>query len=174
MSEILLKVINGDLSKLNEEIKDASLKGDNVSIPPGFTSLKAALLHQLFINTTLTGRGGHRGKNMKFLLYDLVILNKYGKLAPLKKKITTQVQEKGVEFFKQLSQKFKDKRGMILRVYHSIKNDDEYIDMINSNKTIDKDAFKAFLICKFYEYTTRIDRGNGITMINVSRILLEI
>ncbi len=170
----LLKVYNGDLSELNDEILEAGKNNLDLSIPAGFISIKAALLHQLYINTTLNGRGGHRGKNMKSLLFDLIVLDSYGKLSPLRKKISPKVQQKGIEFFKKLSQKYVDKKGVILRVYSSIINDEEYINLINMNTTVDIDTYKAFLISKLYEFTTRIDRGNGISMINITRALMNV
>ncbi len=174
ITEVLLKVLDGDLTYLSDDIKEAKETGDNVKIKPGFSSPKVALLHELFINTTLTGRGGHRGNNMRSFIYDLIILDQYGKLSPINKLITPDSQEKGIEFFKKLSTKYKDKTEMILRVYNSIKFDDEYINLINKQKNINISAYKAFLISKLYEYTTRIDRGNGIAIINVSQTLMDI
>ncbi len=172
--EVLLKVLDGDLTYLNDDIKEAKETGNNVEIKTGFSSPKVALLHELYINTTLAGRGGHRGNNMRSFIYDLIILNQYGKLSPIKKLITPESQEKGIEFFKKLSTRYKDKTEMILRVYNSIKFDDEYINLINKQKNIDISIYKAFLISKLYEYTNRIDRGNGIAIINVSKTLMDI
>jgi hypothetical protein len=134
----------------------------------GFNLFKAALIHELYIKSTVIGRG----ENMTDFLTLIAATQPNGTTGELQDSLSLEEQKNLVKFFKNRAHVYTDKTDTITRVYLQIRSSvfDQY-EKLSSSK--EKVRFNALLICKLYEQTTRLDRGNGITMIRLSRDLLE-
>ncbi len=175
----LAKVLLGDIKKLNEETKEGVEKSPKRKIQGGLSLLKAALIHELYINTTLAGRSGgenqgvESGRNLKSLWTFLILLNHNSSHRPLGAEISEAEQKEMVRFFGDLQKQYKDKEKIIKRIYEKLLFDLDEGVLTFGNKSISIDKFKAILIYKFYENTNKLDRGDGITMICATRDIID-
>ncbi|MFC2146131.1 hypothetical protein ACFLRT_02090 [Acidobacteriota bacterium] len=169
--EILIRSYHGDLEGLNDDTREAASLGKIVKLPEsetGFNLFKAALIHELYIKSTVTGRS----ENMKDLLTLIAATQPDGTAEELQDSLSLEEQKNMVKFFKDRAHVYTDKTDTITRVYLQVRGSifDQY-EKLSSSK--EKVRFNALLISKLYEQTTRLDRGNGITMIRLTRDLLE-
>jgi hypothetical protein len=169
--EILIRAYHGDLEELNDDTREAASLGKIVKLPEnesGFNLFKAALIHELYIKSTVSGRG----ENMKDFLTLIAATQPDGTAEELQDSLSLEEQKNMVKFFKDRAHVYTDKTDTITRVYLQVRGSifDQY-EKLSSSK--EKVRFNAMLICKLYELTTRLDRGNGITMIRLTRDLLE-
>lgn len=167
---VLFRVYEGDLTKLNDDTLEAAAKRKLTVLETekGFTLLQAAILHELYIKSTLAGRG----TNMKFYITHILSLQPDGQIKQFEGNWTLEKQQKLLEFFNSRANVYTDKADLIRRLYRNFRNTifQEYkaIREIGSNV-----SFNAFLIVKLYELTSRLDRGDGITMIRLSRDIMN-
>jgi len=177
--QILVDVYNGHLDRLNEETTRVRKKILDRNIEAGFTLLKAALIHELYVNSTLAGRsagegnGSDTGKNMKGLLTFMNLLKSDGSLAQSKCELTIGEQQKLVDLFFDFSKPYLDKKEVIIRVYRKMKFDFKESEFGTSKEKMGLERFRALLIYKLYENTNRLDRGDGITMICLNRDIMD-
>ena len=169
--EILIRTYQGDLEGLNDDTREAASLGKIVKLPEsesGFNLFKAALIHELYIKSTVSGRG----ENMKDFLTLIAATQPDGTAEELQDSFSLEEQKNMVKFFKDRAHVYTDKTDTITRVYLQVRGSIfEQYEKLSSSK--EKVRFNALLICKLYELTTRLDRGNGITMIRLTRDLLE-
>ncbi len=168
---ILRLAYNGDLGNLNDDTKEASAQGQNTLLDKGgFTLFKSVLIHELYIKSTLTGRGD----NMKYFLTHIMVTQPDGSLdeADFEDRMSRQEQHDLMVFFGKLSGVYKDKSDIIKRVYRHLRTHvhDEYEILIEAGKKL---RFGAYLIMKLYQQTTRLDRGDGITIMCLTRDLMN-
>ncbi len=167
---ILLRAYHGDLTDLNDDTREAARQGKLVKLPGregGLNLLKAVFIHELYINSTVRGRG----ENMKYLIthFDTAQTEKEGEL---EEDFPAKEQKKILEFFKNQAFIYDDKTEIIRWIHLQIRTSIliEYEELRSKKEKV---RFKALLICKLYEHTTRLDRGDGITMIRLTRDLLD-
>jgi hypothetical protein len=149
----LIRMYNGDLTELSDDTREAAAQGKLTVLDneKGFTLLRAAILHELYIKSTLVGRGG----NMKYYVTYICSIWPDGRISEFQGEIPLKKQQDLLEFFGS-------------RASVSIFEDYQTIRKIGG-----KVSFNAFLIGKLYEHTTRLDRGDGITMIRLSRDIMD-
>jgi hypothetical protein len=169
--EMLIRSYHGDLEGLNDDTREAASLGKIVKLPEsesGFNLFKAALIHELYIKSTVSGRG----EKMKDFLTLIVATQPDGTAEELQDSLSLEEQKKMVKFFKDRAHVYTDKTDTITRVYLQIRGSiyEEY-EKLSSSK--EKVRFNAMVISKLYKFTTRLDRGNGITMIRLTRDLLD-
>jgi len=167
--ETLISVYHGDLTQLNDDTREATDQGKKTVLErKGFVLLKAALVHELYIKSTLAGRGD----NMKYFLTYLAAARPDGTLEKFQDYISLEDQEKMVEFFRTRADLYTNKTEIIKRVYRHLRANvfEEYEKLQEEGKKV---RFNAYLIMKLYQQTNRLDRGYGITMIRLSRDLME-
>ncbi len=169
--EILFRAYHGDLEGLNDDTREAASLGKIVKLPEsesGFNLFKAALIHELYIKSTVPGRG----ENMNDFLTLIAATQPDGTAEELQDSLSFEEQKNMVKFFKDRAHVYTDKTDTITRVYLQVRGSIfEQYEKLSSSK--EKVRFNALLICKIYEQTTRLDRGNGITMIRLTRDLLD-
>lgn len=167
--ETLSRAYKGDLSHLNDDTRTAAAQGQlTILKETGITLLKAALIHELYIKSTLAGRGD----NMKFLITTIETTQPDGSIDHFPGYMSRQEQRDLMEFFKDQAEVYSDKTEMLKRVYRHLRSvaPDEYMELKHDGKEV---TFNAFLVMKLYQQTTRLDRGDGITMIRICRDLLK-
>jgi hypothetical protein len=169
--EILYRAYHGDLEGLNDDTREAASLGKIVKLPEsegGFNLFKAALIHELYIKSTVSGRGESM---MEFLTF-IAATQPDGNTEELQDSLSLEEQKNMVKFFKERAHVYKDKTDTITRVYIQIRSSifEQYEKLLASKEKV---RFNAMIICKLYEQTTRLDRGNGITMIRLTRDLLD-
>ncbi|NIM16903.1 MAG: hypothetical protein GTO45_33405 [Candidatus Aminicenantes bacterium] len=169
--EILMKVYHGDLSELNDDTREAAAQGRTTVLKEdeaGFALFKAALVHELYIKTTVAGRGN----NMKYFLTHIVAAKPDGTLGAQQDNIDEEAQEKMVKFYGERANIYTSKADIIKRIHRQVRRSifKEYKELWLSKENV---RFNALLISKLYEHTTRLDRGYGLTMMRISRDLME-
>jgi hypothetical protein len=169
--EILIRAYQGDLEGLNDDTREAASLGKIVKLPgseSGFNLFKAALIHELYIKSTVAGRG----EDMKNFLTLIAATQPDGTAEELRDNLSLENQKNMVKFFKERAYVYTDKTDTITRVYLQVRSSifDQYEKLSSSQEKV---RFNALLICNLYELTTRLDRGNGITMIRLTRDLLD-
>ena len=169
--EILVRTYHGDLEGLNDDTREAASLGKIVKLPEsesGFNLFKAALIHELYIKSTVSGRG----EKMKDFLTLIVATQPDGTAEELQDGLSLEEQKEMVTFFKERAHVYTDKTDTITRVYLQIRGCiyEEYEKLSSSEEKV---RFNAMVISKLYKFTTRLDRGNGITMIRLTRDLLD-
>ncbi len=170
----LAQVMQGNLGVLNSEIAEAASKGVPVNHKQGYTLLKAALLHELFINTTLGGRGGHRSRIMRQFILELILITPHGKFEKDNSIITRENQIRVLNWLLEFRNSFRDKSEVIEKLIKQLSSDDELVKITRQKDCVNTSMFKALVVSKIYEYTTRLDRGNGLAMIALSRAVMDI
>ena len=166
----LLKVMEGDLRSLNGDLSEMVPQPEKA----GLTFLKAGLIHELYINTTLDGRGGHRGKGMKAFLLEMVLCREDGTLDQDQRAITVANRERFLAYLQGNMGRWAFLQETLKRVFAHWKADEEFLALGGSEDPVRMGFFKAFLISKIYEYTTRLERGNGAEMIDLVRLVLDV
>jgi hypothetical protein len=164
-------VYDGDLTELNDDTRGAASQGKQTVLEEkGFTLLRAALLHELYIKSTLAGRGD----NMNYFITHIACIEPDGTLQEswFDDKISLEQQREMVEFFGSRAKEYTDKAEIITRVYRLLRSNvfREYKALRQAGENV---RFNAFLIARLYEHTTRLDRGDGITMIRLSGDLMD-
>ena len=164
---------NGDLSQLNEDTRNIKSRELITNLDGGLSMLKAGLIHELYINTTLEGRGGKEGTDMnKFLTY-IIAIKEDGSLGGIHQILSSAEQKKMINLFGDSAANYPDRSEVIRDVYHKIVSDYKKMEREEEMKDIGNEKFKAFLIRKLYLYTNRTDRGNGVTMICLTRDIID-
>lgn len=169
--EVLTHVYDGDLTELNDDTREAASQGKQTVLEEeGFTLLRAALLHELYIKSTFAGRG----ENMKYFITYIASIEPDGALEESRfdDDMSLEQQREMVEFFSSRRKEYTDKTEIIARVHHLLRKNvfKEYKTLRQAGENV---RFNALLIAKLYEHTTRLDRGDGITMIRLSRDLMD-
>lgn len=168
--ETLLRMYNGDLTELSDDTREAAAQGKLTVLESekGFTLLRAAILHELYIKSTLAGRGN----NMKYYVTHICSIGPDGRLSEFQGEIPLKKQQDLLEFFGSRAGVYTDKTKLIKQLYRDLR-----ITIFEDYQTVrkigGKVSFNAFLIVKLYEHTTRLDRGDGITMIRLSRDIMD-
>jgi hypothetical protein len=168
--EILMQVYHGDLSGLNDDTREAAAQGRTTVLKEneaGFALFKAALVHELYIKTTVAGRGS----NMKYFLSHIVAARPDGTLGALQDNIDVEAQEKMVKFYGERANIYTSKAEIIKRIHRQVRRSifKEYKELWLSKENV---RFNALLISRLYEHTTRLDRGYGLTMMRITRDLM--
>lgn len=169
--EILMLTHHGDLEGLNDDTREAASQGKIVKLGEkerGFNLFKASLIHELYIKSTVAGRG----ENMNYFLSHFAAVQPDGTIEELQDNLSFEDQKKMVNFFKERAHIYTDKTEIIRRVHLNIRSSvfQLYEELVSSEKNI---RFNALLISRLYEQTTRLDRGDGVTMIRLTRDLLD-
>lgn len=167
--EILIRAYNGDLTNLNDDTREAAEQGEVVTLQEkGLAFFKAVLVHELYIKSTLSGRGN----NMKYFLGHVIAIEPDGTLAVVPDAASMEVQRELVEYFGERAGVYKDKSEIIKRVYRHLHFNifDEYEECRRNNEKI---LFNAYVVMKLYQQTSRLDRGDGITMIRLTRDIMD-
>jgi hypothetical protein len=169
--EILIRAYQGDLTDLSDDTREATKQGVNTVLEEkGFSLFRAALLHELYINSTLTGRG----ENMKYFVTHIASITPDGSMKELSMpdELDREKQQETVQYFGSRAKVYPDKTEIIKRVFRSVRTHifEEFEYLMAEGKNV---GFNALLITRLYENTTRLDRGNGITMIRLIRDLLD-
>jgi hypothetical protein len=167
--DTLILSFKGDLSHLNDDTREAAAQGKNLVLQEnGFTFMKAVIIHELYIKSTLSGRGD----NMAPFLTHAAAAEPDGTLGPAQENVPLENIESLMTFFKNRAEIYEDKADIILRIHRQIGKSiaGEYNQLISGGEKI---RFDAFLITKLYEHTTRMDRGDGITMIRLVYSILK-
>lgn len=164
----LYRAYHGDLSGLNDDTLSATAQGKLTRLEEkGLRLLKAALIHELYIKSTLSGRGN----NMKFFLTYLAAAQPDGTVGKFYGYMSRQEQMELMEYFKSRAELYSDKSDVLKRVYRHLRANapDEYMELKYDEKEV---TFNAYVIMKLYQQTNRMDRGDGITMMRMCRDLL--
>ena len=109
---------------------------------------------------------------MKYFITYVIAIQPDGSVKEFEGGIPVDKQEEMLRFFNSRSDEYTDKSEIIARVYRKIRLSilKEYEAQRKAGEEI---YFKAFLIVKLYEHTTRLDRGDGISMIRLSRDIMN-
>lgn len=170
------RIWQGDLSPLLEDTQEfAAGSVVNTTESGGLDTLKAALVHELYVNSTLAGRSngekeGESGRNMVNLLLFVCLLNSDGELDHVGPALSEEDQEHLIDTLARLAGHFREKRGMLQRVHQKI-----VFDFKRGRSWPEKctaAAVKSALIFKLYENTNRLDRGDGTDMVRIVRELI--
>lgn len=169
--ETHIRAYHGDLTDLSDDTREAAKQGSNTVLEEkGFSLFRAALLHELYINSTLTGRG----ENMKYFVTHIASIAPDGTMKEfcMPDELNLEKQQEIVQFFGSRGRVYPDKSEIIKRVFRSVRAHifEEFEELLAAGKNV---SFNALLITRLYENTTRLDRGDGITMIRLTRDLLD-
>lgn len=165
---VLLKIFHGDLSELNEDTKASASSGRITRVDKGGISLlKAAMLHELYLNSTYRGRGQ---RAIEFLSH-IISPWKDASLTISQKDLSLMEHEGLIDLLNKRSAVYTDIGEIIYQTYSEIKGAvyEEYIDVRKEGKTL----FKAFLIDKLYLVISRPDKGDGISLISLCRDIMD-
>ncbi|MCK5057898.1 MAG: hypothetical protein KAT34_14670 [Candidatus Aminicenantes bacterium] len=165
---VLIKVYQGDLSELNEDTKASANRGRVAKLEEGSISLlKAALIHELYLKSTFRGRG----EQMVEFLTHIISPWQDAALTITQADLSLSEQEKLVDFLNKQSEVYSDIGDILYRVYTEIKGNihDEYDVVKKEGKTL----FKAFLVDKLYQMISRPEKGDGISLIYLSRDIMD-
>jgi hypothetical protein len=167
----------GDLSPLLEDTQEfAAGTVIRTQDKGGLGILKAALVHELYVNSTLAGRSngekeGESGRNMLNLLLFVCLLSPLGDLDHVGPILSEEDQMRLIDTLAGLAGQMGDKRGMLQRVHQKL-----VFDFKRGRDWPEKStaaAVKSALIFKLYENTNRLDRGDGTDMVRIVRTLIE-
>jgi hypothetical protein len=168
--EALMRMYNGDLTELSDDTREAAAQGKLTVLEgeQGFTLLRAAILHELYIKSTLAGRGG----NMKYYVTHICSIGPDGRLNELQGEMPLKQQQDLFDFFAGRAGVYIDKNRLIRQLYRDLRPT-IFEDYQAIRKIGGKVRFNAFLIVKLYEHTKRLDRGDGITLIRLTRDIMD-
>ncbi len=168
--EVLMRMYNGDLTELSDDTREAASQGKLTALEgeKGFTLLRAAILHELYIKSTLAGRGS----NMKYYVTHIGSLEPDGRVIEFNGEMSLKNQRDLLDFFGTRANVYTDKAKIIRQLCRDLRLT-IFEDFQAIRKIGGKVRFNAFLIVKLYEHTTRLDRGDGITMIRLSRDIMD-
>jgi hypothetical protein len=167
--ENLIRAYDGNLSELNDDTREASLRGEKTVLKEkGYSLFKAVLIHEIYIKTTLAGRGD----KMEYFLTHIVAAKPDGSIAPLQDNLPQEEQKKMIDLFGERADFYPDKTDVIKRVYRQIRKTilEEYKEIEYEHEDV---RLNALLIAKLYENTNRLDRGSGVTMIRLCRDIID-
>lgn len=167
--ETLYSAFNGDLTHLNEDMREASMQGKSTVLEEkGFTLFKAVLVHELYIKSTLSGRG----ENMKYFLTRIIQAEPDGSVTDVPDAVSLNVKSEMMEYFKSRAKDYSDKTEIFVRVYRHLAATavEEYEQINQGDKKL---LFSAYLIMKLYQQTTRLDRREGLSVIGMVRDLMD-
>lgn len=165
---VFLNIYQGDLTELNEDTKAAAKMGRITKLKTGGISLlKAALLHELYMKSTFSGRG----ERMLEFLTHIISPWKDAALTITQKDLYMTGQERLLDFTGKQSDIYGDIGDVIHRIYMEIKGSvfEEYRKVQKEGSTL----FKAFLINKLYEKISRPERGDGISLIILVKNIMD-
>ncbi|MCP5050597.1 MAG: hypothetical protein GY940_25765 [bacterium] len=167
--DTLIRAYNGDMAHLNDDTREAAEQGKLVSLHErGTTLFKAVMIHELYIKSTLKGRGD----KMKYFLTFIIAAKPDGTPGTFRDAITPGEQKEMLKFLKGRAEVYTDKAEIILRVYRKIRHTimDDYEELLEAGENV---RFDAFMIAKIYENTTRLDRIDGISLMRLTRAILK-
>jgi hypothetical protein len=167
--ETLIMAYKGDLSNLNDDTREAAKDGKTVVLQEkGYNLFKAVLIHEFYIKSTLSGRGD----NMKYFLTHIAAARRDGTLDSFEDEITEDHRQQLLDFFKERADVYTDKSEIIRRIHRKLSGSilKEFKKLLDNGEKI---HFDAFLILRLYENTNRLDRGDGITMMRLTRSILK-
>jgi hypothetical protein len=167
--ETLMLAFEGDLSQLNSDTRDAKAQGKNTILKEkGFSLLKAVLIHELYIKTTLESRGKH----MKEFVDHMIRLREDGSLETFQKNLSLEDQKRMVTFIHSRKDVYTDKKEIFNKIGRYLHNNvyEEFERLEKKGKSV---LFNAYLIMKVYQQTTRLDRGDGISFIRIVKDLID-
>lgn len=165
---LFLNVYHGDLSELNEDTRAAAETGKVTKISEGGISLlKAALIHELYLKSTYRGRG----EQMIEFLTHIISPWKDAALTITQKDLSGTEQQRLIDFVNRQSGVYQDIGEVLHQIYMEMKVNiqDEYKRVQKEGRTL----FKAFLIDRLYEKISRPDKGDGISLICLSRDIMD-
>ena len=165
---VLIDVFQGDLSNLNEDTKVSANRGRITKLGKGgIPLLKAALVHELYLKSTFRGRG----ERMIEFLTHIISPWKDSAMSITQADLSLSNQEELVGLLKKQSEVHADIGEILYRVYTEIKGNihDEYDVIKKEGRTL----FKAFLIDKLYQMISRPDKGDGISLICLSKDIMD-
>lgn len=174
---IWLSVLRGDLAQLNEDTQKAFHRGISTKSPAGFSLLKGALIHLLYVNSIRAQRGddqpAEKGKRMKGVLYQVILLREDGTSAADTPVISQGVKERILGAFSTLAgvEGIDSRREVVERVHRQILLDPETQIALNHPQTLAQ--FKALMLFKLYQYTQMVDRGDGLAIIRLVRAIID-
>ncbi|HLP58676.1 MAG TPA: hypothetical protein VK186_07605, partial [Candidatus Deferrimicrobium sp.] len=152
--ETLINSYRGDLTGLNDDTREAASQGKLTVLTgeKGFTLLRAAMLHELYIKSTLTGRGN----NMKFLITHIISIEPDGRINESLGNWTLETQRKLLDFFNSRATVYTDKIVLIRQLHRNLYLRNSIFEDYKAIRDVGaKVSFNAFLIAKLYEHTTR-------------------
>ena len=170
------RIWKGDLSPMLEDTQEFLPGRDiNTREQGGLSTLKGALIHELYINSTLAGRSHGEtetdsGRNMLNLLLFVCQLNRKGELDAVGPMLDEGRQLALIDSFLSMGSLFEDKKDVLQRVHQKLVFD--YKRGRNWPQKPTAAAVKSTLIFKLYENTNRLDRGDGTDMVRMVRELL--
>jgi hypothetical protein len=167
--EVLIRAYHGDLTRLNDDTREASAQGKmTVLEEKGISLFKAVLVHELYIKSTRSGRG----ENMKYFLTHIIAAEPDGTQRELKGDMSLAEQKEALAFFGSRARIYTDKTEIIRRVRRQIRANifEEYKELQKGSQKV---RFNAYIIMKLYRHTNRLDRGDGITMIRLVRDMMD-
>jgi hypothetical protein len=93
-------------------------------------------------------------------------------LADVPDAASLDVQKEMVEYFGGRANVYEDKAEIIKRVYRHLRFNifEEFEECRHNGEKI---LFGAYVIMKLYQQTSRLDRGDGITMIRLTRDIMD-
>ncbi len=166
----LIEVLQGDLSRLNEEIKAAARAGRKTKVDlegDGISLLKAALVHELYMKSTARSRGE---KIIEFLSH-IISPWKDSQLTLAQADLNLAGQGNLIDFVDSQSMLYPDIRATLQRVMGLLRDiiRDDYNNVKKGGKTL----FKSFLIDKLYQMISRPEKGNGVSLIGLVRSIMD-
>lgn len=167
------RIWKGDLSPLLEDTQDFMPGQDlNTRESGGLDTLKAALIHELYVNSTLAGRSNGEkesdsGRNMLNLLLFVCQLNRNGELDDVGQPLSEGLQMQLIDSFQKMGDCLQEKKWMLQRVHQKLVFDFKRGRIWPDTPTAA--AVKSALIFKLYENTNRLDRGDGTDMVRIVR-----
>jgi hypothetical protein len=109
---------------------------------------------------------------MKYYVTHIDSLEPDGRLNEFQGDMSLKQQQDLLTFFGSRASVYTDKTKLIRQLYRDLRVT-IFEDYQAIRKVGGKVHFNAFLIVKLYENTTRLDRGDGITMIRLSRDIMD-
>jgi len=148
----LTEVLKGDIGQLNPETQKGMKADPKRKIKGGLSLLKASLIHELYINSTIAGRNvengqtAESGKNLKNLWTFLILLKHNASIRNLGPNIDINEQKKMIHFIGTLKGKFKDKSEVIERIHKKLLFDLDNGYLTRKKRATATDKFKAITI----------------------------
>jgi len=167
--DTLITIHKGDLTNLNDDTREAAANRTVTTLQEHGTDLfKAALIHELYIKSTLSGRGD----KMNYFLTHIAAVRPNGTLGSFKDESSKEEKKALLNFFKDRAAIYDDKKDIILKVFRLLRHEiiDDFRELLQKGENI---RFDAYFIAMLYKHTTRLERGNGLTMIRLTRAILK-
>ncbi|MCK4766483.1 MAG: hypothetical protein KAW12_30085 [Candidatus Aminicenantes bacterium] len=166
---VLVMVYQGNLTGLNADTQAAAKERKPTKLKKGGISLlKAALVHELYMKSTSRARG----ENMKEFLTH--IISPWKKGAPLtntEEDLSSAEQGNLLSLVGRRGGVYRDIGSVLQRVYGEMK--DSIFSKYRQGQQQGKTLFKAFLIDRLYEITSRPEKSNGVSLISLIRDIMD-